>query len=374
MVKWTTLPAMANAIAAARIVLLASSAGPGVCAAESNTAFAAPPKGSGEVFAGYEPVPLPAQVRLLECSKVGGGSGHQAPGFDYLRLTAITDRLLRLQALSEAALKNESSLDAATTFAVSRRAPEGQPAPTVTEVEVGTGGDAGCLVVSTAALKVTLCDCATAFVASSSSPEVAKDGSRGPGLVVESKSKIENSPGSFSWNASSDASGNLGGTLWSLDMIDAQQLVPCPRGNAPEVDNDVKQSLGCVLGPASKDGWSILNDTAAPVFPLNAAGAGDDWWDPRGNGARHDVYFFGHGRDYLGALLDFRSVGGVVPLPPKQASGVIWTRWLDYSSVSTPAELQRFDDAGFPVDVWLWDMNWHDKRAWGSYSWDRWVP
>eukprot|EP00962_Isochrysis_galbana_P061873 scaffold46847_cov152-Isochrysis_galbana.AAC.1 len=33
------------------------------------------------------------------------------------------------------------------------------------------------------------------------------------------------------------------------------------------------------------------------------------------NRNRHDLYLFGHGADFRGALRDFTAVGGAVPLP-----------------------------------------------------------
>ena len=44
-----------------------------------------------------------------------------------------------------------------------------------------------------------------------------------------------------------------------------------------------------------------------------------------------------HGRDYKGALGDFVKVGGAVAMPPRHAMGVWFTRWYDFTQVSSPS-------------------------------------
>jgi hypothetical protein len=79
---------------------------------------------------------------------------------------------------------------------------------------------------------------------------------------------------------------------------------------------------GCTLGPISRDGWAVYDDAAtARVDPKTR------WWSaPAVNAA--DLYFFGHGLDYQGALRDFVSVAGPMPEIPRFVLGVWWSRCM----------------------------------------------
>ena len=71
-----------------------------------------------------------------------------------------------------------------------------------------------------------------------------------------------------------------------------------------------------------------MDETGVPALDA------DDWWtDGSGkmlnNSNDIDLYLFGYGRDYLGAVRALTSVGGQIPLLPRRNLGVWWTRWYD---------------------------------------------
>ena len=116
-------------------------------------------------------------------------------------------------------------------------------------------------------------------------------------------------------------------------------------------------------------GAAYVNETGVPALDL------DDWWtDDRGrmlkNAADVDVYLFGHGHDYLGALADLSRVGGRIPLLPRRNLGVWWTRWFDFDAVDVSALPAEFARRSLPLDVLVLDMNWHTKNDWTGYTWD----
>jgi len=71
----------------------------------------------------------------------------------------------------------------------------------------------------------------------------------------------------------------------------------------------------------SRDGWSVVDDSKNWALT-----AGAEWWDSV-NADTLDWYMFGHGHQYKQALADFTLVAGQIPLIPRGANGVWWTRW-----------------------------------------------
>ena len=84
-----------------------------------------------------------------------------------------------------------------------------------------------------------------------------------------------------------------------------------------------------------------------------------------------DLYFFGHGHDYKGALKDFVAVGGSVALPPRHAVGVWFTRWYDFTQGTAEEVVRDFERRSLPLDVLVLDMNWHLKNDWTGHSFDQ---
>ena len=96
--------------------------------------------------------------------------------------------------------------------------------------------------------------------------------------------------------------------------------------------------------------------------------ATDFWAGP--NADATDGYLFAHGRDYRGALADFAQVAGRAALPPRPSLGVWWTRWFDFDQGDVARALEAFASRALPMDVFVFDMNWHTKDGWTGYSWD----
>lgn len=126
----------------------------------------------------------------------------------------------------------------------------------------------------------------------------------------------------------------------------------------------------CEWGLLSTSGWALVDDSETPVLD------GDDWWTdaagqlyPRASDT--DWYLFAHGRDYLGALHDFTRVAGRIPLTPRHAAGVWWTRWYDFDNAGVRKVVGDFRSRDLPLDAYVFDMNWHKKFDWTGYSWDR---
>jgi hypothetical protein len=94
-------------------------------------------------------------------------------------------------------------------------------------------------------------------------------------------------------------------------------------------------------GLVSRSGWALVDDSTRPLFDSTdfrfLEGEKSPWpWvmeRPANEkpGSYSDWYFFGYGHDYKQALGDFVRVAGRIPLPPRFAFGVWWSRYWAYS-------------------------------------------
>ena len=101
---------------------------------------------------------------------------------------------------------------------------------------------------------------------------------------------------------------------------------------------------------------------------------GIHWWEDDKAAAKYntvleDLYLFGHGHDYKAALRDYSSVGGRIPLLPRYALGVWFSRWYDYSPTDVLTDVvEAYEERSLPLDVLVLDMNWHTKHNWTGYT------
>ena len=62
-------------------------------------------------------------------------------------------------------------------------------------------------------------------------------------------------------------------------------------------------------------------------------------------------------------MKDFSIVFGSIPLPPRYAFGIWWTRWLDYNDRDLQNIFTLHKQSSIPMDVCVLDMNWHKKNV-----------
>ena len=91
-----------------------------------------------------------------------------------------------------------------------------------------------------------------------------------------------------------------------------------------------------------------------------------------------DLYLFGYGQDYRGALRDFFALTGPTPLIPRALLGNWWSRFHKYSEASYLALMDRFAAEELPFSVAVIDMDWHLVdinpalgNGWTGYTWNR---
>lgn len=169
---------------------------------------------------------------------------------------------------------------------------------------------------------------------------------------------VANAPRLFRWGDVDD--GNLFGTIRSLDNIGPISL-NCSLIHDKRVHDE---SLHCRQGFCSRNGWTIVDDHTNFMLDSDLV-----WWQSR-NADLVDSYFFGHGNDYVGAIYDYSLLGGKVPMTPRAAVGILWSRWYDYAGPDVSRIVDDYETRGLPLDAVILDMDWHRKPYWGGYSFD----
>lgn len=170
------------------------------------------------------------------------------------------------------------------------------------------------------------------------------------------------------WHYGDEDKANLMGTTRTLDLCDGWKL-----GREP-----------MEKGILSRDGWSVIDDSKNHVF-VPVESHWKNWVACRTDVNRQDLYMFAYGHEYRKALLDYTSVAGQIPLPPRYAFGYWWSRYWQYSDIEFKDLVNKIKSFDIPIDVLIVDMDWHetwslrrkdaekdeyDQRiGWTGYTW-----
>ena len=155
----------------------------------------------------------------------------------------------------------------------------------------------------------------------------------------------------FDWRFGEKPLQNLGGTTSTLDNVDGS----CAIGD----------------GVCAVDGFAWIDDSMSPLMTK------DGWFAPRKPCI--DVYFFGYGHDYTGAVADYCRLTGRPQMLPAYALGNWWSRYYKYTEESYLGLMDRFAKKDMPLSVGIVDMDWHltdgDGRdyhdGWTGYTWNK---
>lgn len=120
-------------------------------------------------------------------------------------------------------------------------------------------------------------------------------------------------------------------------------------------------------GLVSRDGFAVIDDTNSFTFDDNS------WFKETyfPAGEYEDLYFFGHGHDYKGALKDFIAISGKVPMLPRWSLGNWWSRYWHYDANELIGLMDQFKEEEIPLSICIVDMDWHitDVKGGGSSGW-----
>ena len=148
------------------------------------------------------------------------------------------------------------------------------------------------------------------------------------------------------WTPGDKQTGNLGGTIGSLDGCNGPEPIP--------------------NGVLSRDGWYLLRDTTILV-----SGGKHPWIKPRPASETTDLYFFGYGKHYQTGLRDLTTISGRVPIPPRYMLGSWHSRYHSFTAKKFRQLVLEYNSHHFPLDVMVMDMGWHITPHWGAYDWNR---
>ena len=184
------------------------------------------------------------------------------------------------------------------------------------------------------------------------------------------------------WKPGTEATGNLKGTVRTLDRIDGRtEKNTLHFYNRKKVYEDKPLEDGIL----SRDGWAIIDESDRQVMEKNGSDWGE-WVCQRPEGDRQDLYILAYGHDYKGALADFTKVAGRIPMPPKYTFGYWWSRYWIYTDDELLAIASELREHQVPADVFVIDMDWHltwkpldkrkgkdefgQRRGWTGYTWN----
>lgn len=126
-------------------------------------------------------------------------------------------------------------------------------------------------------------------------------------------------------------------------------------------------------GLITENGVFLYNDTKSLLIDENGH------FVQRESGTK-DYYAFAYGKNYRGTIKAFYQISSPVPLIPRFALGVWWSRYHAYTQQEYLDLMARFKKKGIPLTVATVDMDWHrvdikkqfgiDYNGWTGYSWN----
>jgi alpha-glucosidase (family GH31 glycosyl hydrolase) len=177
--------------------------------------------------------------------------------------------------------------------------------------------------------------------------------------------------------------------VWKPGLADTGNLL----GTTRTLDGVRGSDVGLEPGLISRDGWTVVDDSARLLFDSAdfSFPRGEQspwpWVVRRASGERQDWYFFGYGHDFKRALYDFTQLAGKIPLPPRFAFGAWWSRYWSYTDLEFEQLIHEFHTHQTPLDVLVIDMDWHPtfnevagnnkldasghRLGWTGYSWNK---
>jgi alpha-glucosidase len=185
---------------------------------------------------------------------------------------------------------------------------------------------------------------------------------------------------------------NLDGkkVIWHPGDKDSANL----QGTTRTLDGAVGGKTGEPLGQGliSRSGWALVDDSTRALFDSadfsfrQGENSPWPWVMERPAGQRQDFYFFAYGHNYRQALGDYVRLAGHIPLPPRFAFGLWWSRFWAYSDQELNELVRGFHENDTPLDVLVIDMDWHTSQSqleaahevdqsgqqlgWSGYTWN----
>ncbi len=250
-----------------------------------------------------------------------------------MRFTVLTPQLIRIQYS-----RIEQFEDRATFAFVNRNLPV--PAFTTRE-------ENGYLYITTDALELRY------RIGSTPSPTAKNGNSLNIHLNVAGRDVM--------WYPGKDDALNLKGTTRTLDQVTGDS-------NRGDLEN----------GILSRDGWAVIDESpktkrgdGSTTFAFDESVDGIPWVAEPIDKNAYDWYFFGYGHEYKKALGDFIKVAGRIPMPPLYIMGYWYSKYQQYTQQDFVDLVNEIQGNDIPIDVMIFDMDWHRSDQWTGWSWDK---
>ena len=154
------------------------------------------------------------------------------------------------------------------------------------------------------------------------------------------------------------------------EVFSAQRNFKGTRRTLDETSGRVKLDDGLI----TEGGVFLLDDSKSML--LDSEGH----FVARNSGA-FDYYAFAYGKDYRETIRAFYKISSPVPIVPRYALGVWWSRYHAYTQQEYLDLIARFKSEKIPLTVATIDMDWHwvhnlkekfgvNYRGWTGYSWN----
>lgn len=141
-----------------------------------------------------------------------------------------------------------------------------------------------------------------------------------------------------------------------IKFLGSGKKVPCSDGGALKgTRRTLDQTFGAVPlgnGIISKNGVSVVDDSKTFILLKNGEIA-------KRKCEETDYYIFAYAHDYRSCMKDFYKITGNVPIIPRFALGVWWSRYHRYTQDEYIELINRFEKEDIPLTVATVDMDWH---------------
>jgi alpha-glucosidase (family GH31 glycosyl hydrolase) len=163
--------------------------------------------------------------------------------------------------------------------------------------------------------------------------------------------------------------------LWYPGKDDALNLMGTTRTLDGQIGDNKRAELE--KGILSRSGWSLIDESprtlrgdGSTTFAFDHKVDGIDWLSEPVDKDAIDWYFMCYGHDYKRALGDFVRIAGRIPMPPKYIFGYWYSKYQRYTANDFKNIATEIRDNQIPLDVMIFDMDWHTK-GWTGWTWDK---
>ena len=162
--------------------------------------------------------------------------------------------------------------------------------------------------------------------------------------------------------------------VWYPGKDDALNL----KGTTRTLDGQIGDNKRAELenGLLSRAGWAIIDESpttrrgdGSTTFAFDKTCDGIEWVAEPVDKQAIDWYFMGYGHQYKKALGDFIKVAGRQPMPPLYVLGYWYSKYQRYTSDEFMEIVNDVKRNQIPMDVMIFDMDWH-TQGWTGWTWD----